>query len=81
MIELLESYVETRIQANEKRKVAEKERRQFFTLGRKEVARFYFNGLFKKGYDHIIHFTISSKLSSMNELFNNVAKQYFEGKV
>ena len=41
----------------------------------------YFEGLFAKGYDHVIHFTISSELSSMNELFNNVAKSNFEGKV
>lgn len=41
----------------------------------------YFERLFDKGYDHIIHFTISSKLSSMNDLFNNVAKQNFAGKV
>lgn len=40
----------------------------------------YFEDLFKKGYDHIIHFTISSKLSSMNELFKNVAKE-FDGKI
>lgn len=40
----------------------------------------YFEGLFEQGYDHIIHFTISSKLSSMNQLFNNVASQ-FDGKV
>lgn len=40
----------------------------------------YFEGLFAKGYDHIIHFTISSKLSSMNQLFNTVSEQ-FEGKV
>ena len=41
----------------------------------------YFENLFAKGYEHIIHFTISSKLSSMNQLFNNVAKEYFPGKV
>ena len=41
----------------------------------------YFEKLFEKGYDHIIHFTISSKLSSMNQLFNNVADEYFKGKV
>lgn len=41
----------------------------------------YFEKLFEKGYDHIIHFTISSKLSSMYDLFCNVAKQHFEGKV
>lgn len=41
----------------------------------------YFEKLFEKGYDHIIHFTISSKLSSMNQLFNNVAEENFKGKV
>ena len=41
----------------------------------------YFEKLFAKGYDHIIHFTISSKLSSMYELFCNVAKQHFDGKL
>lgn len=41
----------------------------------------YFKNFLSEGYDHIIHFTISSKLSSMNQLFNNVAKEYFAGKV
>ena len=41
----------------------------------------YFEELLKKGYDHIIHFTISSKLSSMNQLFNNVAEEYFKDKL
>jgi len=41
----------------------------------------YFEKLFEKGYDHVIHFTISSKLSSMYDLFCNVAKQHFDGKV
>ncbi len=41
----------------------------------------YFENLLKKDYDHIIHFTISSKLSSMNDLFTNVAKSNFAGKV
>lgn len=41
----------------------------------------YFEKLFAKGYDHIIHFTISSKLSSMYDLFCNVTKQNFAGKV
>lgn len=41
----------------------------------------YFEGLLAKGYDHIIHFTISSKLSSMYQLFSNVAKEHFAGKV
>lgn len=41
----------------------------------------YFEKLLAQGYDHIIHFTISSKLSSMNQLFNNVANEHFAGKV
>lgn len=41
----------------------------------------YFEKLLAKGYDHIIHFTISSKLSSMNQLFTNVANENFSGKV
>ncbi len=41
----------------------------------------YFEDLLSKGYDHIIHFTISSHLSSMSDLFTNVAKQHFPGKV
>ncbi len=41
----------------------------------------YFENLLSKGYEHIIHFTISSELSSMNDLFNNVVKQNFDGKV
>lgn len=41
----------------------------------------YFEKLFEKGYDKIIHFTISSKLSSMYSLFTNIAEEYFPGKV
>jgi DegV family protein with EDD domain len=41
----------------------------------------YFEGLFSKGYDRIIHFTISSKLSSMYDLFCNVAKNNFPDKL
>lgn len=41
----------------------------------------YFERLFAEGYDHIIHFTISSKLSSMFNLFSNVASTNFEGKI
>ena len=41
----------------------------------------YFTKLFDEGYDRVIHFTISSKLSSMNNLFNNISNDYFEGKV
>lgn len=40
----------------------------------------YFENLFKE-YDKIIHFTISSKLSSMYSLFTNIANEYFEGKL
>ena len=41
----------------------------------------YFENLFEQGYDQIIHFTISSKLSSMNDLFKNVAANNFPGKL
>lgn len=41
----------------------------------------YFDNLFSKGYDHIIHFTISSKLSSMYNLFETIAKDEYEGKL
>ena len=41
----------------------------------------YFEKLFNQGYDQIIHFAISSQLSSMYDLFNNVSNNYFEGKV
>lgn len=40
----------------------------------------YFENLFKE-YDKVIHFTISSKLSSMYSLFTNIANEYFEGKL
>lgn len=41
----------------------------------------YFNKLFDEKYDYIIHFTISSKLSSMNSLFNNISKENFDNKI
>ncbi len=41
----------------------------------------YFENLLNQGYDKIIHFTISSKLSSMYQLFLNVSQTYFEGKI
>ena len=41
----------------------------------------YFENLFSEGYDKIIHFTISSKLSSMYDLFMNVANNEFKGKL
>ena len=40
----------------------------------------YFEKLFEE-YDYVIHFTISSKLSSMYSLFTNIANEYFEGKL
>ena len=41
----------------------------------------YFDELFAKGYEHIIHFTISSKLSSMYSLFETIAKENYPGKL
>lgn len=41
----------------------------------------YFDNLFAKGYEHIIHFTISSKLSSMYNLFETIANENYEGKI
>ncbi len=41
----------------------------------------YFEKLLEQGYDKIIHFTISSKLSSMYSLFTNIAEEYFPDKV
>lgn len=41
----------------------------------------YFDNLFSQGYDHIIHFTISSKLSSMYNLFETIAKEEYENKI
>ena len=41
----------------------------------------YFNDIFAQGYDYVVHFTISSKLSSMNQLFNNISNSEFDGKV
>ena len=41
----------------------------------------YFENLFSQGYEQIIHFTISSKLSSMYNLFSNVSQTYFENKI
>lgn len=41
----------------------------------------YFKNIFAQGYDQIIHFTISSKLSSMNTLFNDISKEYFDNKI
>ena len=41
----------------------------------------YFENLFDEGYDQIIHFTISSKLSSMFSLFTTVSNNYFDGKI
>lgn len=41
----------------------------------------YFEKLFAEGYDRIIHFTISSKLSSMYSLFQNVSTNFFDDKI
>ena len=41
----------------------------------------YFEEIFNEGYDYVIHFTISSKLSSMNTLFNNMSAEHFDNKV
>ena len=41
----------------------------------------YFEGIFSEGYDKVIHFTISSKLSSMYSLFANVSSNFFDGKI
>ena len=41
----------------------------------------YFEKLFNQGYNKIIHFTISSKLSSMYSLFKNIAEEYFNDKL
>lgn len=41
----------------------------------------YFDNLFNQGYDHIIHFTISSKLSSMYNLFKTIANDEYENKL
>lgn len=41
----------------------------------------YFDGLFALGYDQIVHFTISSKLSSMYELFTLQARELYGDKV
>ena len=40
-----------------------------------------FEKIFNEGYEKVIHFTISSKLSSMNQLFNNVSRDYFDNKI
>ncbi|MBR6517027.1 MAG: DegV family protein [Bacilli bacterium] len=41
----------------------------------------YFESIFNEGYDKVIHFTISSKLSSMYNLFTTIANEYFENKL
>lgn len=41
----------------------------------------FFDAQFEKGYEHIIHFTISSKLSSMFDLFTNYCKDKYGDKV
>jgi DegV family protein with EDD domain len=41
----------------------------------------YFNKIFSEGYDKIIHFTISSKLSSMYSLFTITCKEKYGDKI
>ncbi len=41
----------------------------------------YFNAIFAEGYDKVIHFTISSKLSSMFELFTVTCGNLYADKV
>ena len=41
----------------------------------------FFDGVFAKGADHIIHFTISHCLSSMFDLFTNICKEKYGNKV
>lgn len=41
----------------------------------------YFKNLFNEGYDKIIHFTISSQLSSMNQLFKFISEDEFDNKI
>lgn len=41
----------------------------------------YFEKLFAKGYDKVLHFTISSKLSSMNTLFKDISHNNFDDKI
>ncbi|HKM02567.1 MAG TPA: DegV family protein [Bacilli bacterium] len=41
----------------------------------------YFNAIFKEGFEQIVHFTISSKLSSMFDLFTNTCRELYGDKV
>lgn len=41
----------------------------------------YFDNIFAQGYAQVIHFTISSKLSSMFDLFSNTCREYYGDKV
>ena len=41
----------------------------------------YFENIFSQGYDKVIHFTISSKLSSMYELFKLTSEKYLDNRV
>lgn len=41
----------------------------------------YFDNLFSQGYDHIVHFTISSKLSSMYSLFKTISEEEYKDKL
>ena len=37
----------------------------------------FFDNIFAEGYEKIVHFTISSKLSSMFDLFTNICKEKY----
>jgi len=41
----------------------------------------FFDNIFAEGYEKIVHFTISSKLSSMFDLFTNICKEKYGDKV
>jgi len=41
----------------------------------------YFDAIFALGYEQVVHFTISTKLSSMFDLFTNMCKEFYGDKV
>lgn len=41
----------------------------------------YFNQIFEKGYEQVVHFTISQKLSSMFDLFTRMCQELYGDKV
>ncbi len=41
----------------------------------------FFDKIFAEGYEKVVHFTISSKLSSMFDLFTNICKEKYGDKV